>query len=80
MTTPPEPHVQVTTEMIYRSVADIAASIQVINVKLDQAIGRVNDHEARLRELERARWPLPTLAILIALAAMIIGGINLVSK
>jgi hypothetical protein len=32
---------------------------------------RVNqDHEDRLRSLERARWPLPSLAVLVSLAAL----------
>lgn len=30
------------------------------------------DHEVRLRSLERGRWPLHTLAVLIALASLLI--------
>lgn len=28
------------------------------------------DHEARLRALERARWPLPSIAVLVSLVAL----------
>ncbi len=30
------------------------------------------DHEARLRNLERGRWPLPALASLIAVASLVL--------
>lgn len=30
------------------------------------------DHEARLRALERGRWPLPTLSVVIALVAVVV--------
>jgi hypothetical protein len=30
------------------------------------------DHEKRLRSLERARWPLPSLAALLALASLVL--------
>lgn len=32
----------------------------------------VHDHDARLTSLERARWPLPALAVLVAIAALIV--------
>ncbi len=30
------------------------------------------DHEARIRSLERGRWPLPTVSVLVALVALVI--------
>lgn len=30
------------------------------------------DHEARLRVLERGRWPLPALAVLVAIASLVV--------
>lgn len=30
------------------------------------------DHESRLRSLEKARWPLPALAVLVSLAALVL--------
>lgn len=31
---------------------------------------RYNDHEGRLRSLEKARWPLPSLAAVVSVAAL----------
>lgn len=51
-----------------------------IEVKLDMALARLDgvaqDHEGRIRALERGRWPLPSVAVLVAgasLAAQIFG-------
>lgn len=44
----------------------------------DQQVGvtdDIKDHEARLRSLERGRWPLPTLGVLIALVSLIIAAL-----
>jgi hypothetical protein len=38
------------------------------------------DHEARLRALERNRWPLASLQILIALGAAIVAAVALLTK
>lgn len=36
------------------------------------AAERLLDHEARLRQLERSRWPLTSVAVLVPLAALIV--------
>lgn len=36
----------------------------------DQADKTLADHEARLDALEKSRWPLPSLAALVSLAAL----------
>ncbi|MET7333262.1 hypothetical protein [Nonomuraea sp. NPDC005650] len=38
------------------------------------------DHEARIRTLERGRWPLPSLAALISLAALVLTLITFMQK
>lgn len=40
--------------------------------KLDTLLQQGSDHETRLRALERARWPLPALAILISIASAVV--------
>lgn len=35
-----------------------------------RADARYADHEGRLRSLEKARWPLPSLAAVVSLAAL----------
>ena len=40
---------------------------------VDQGVGHtddIRDHEQRLRSLERGRWPLPSLALLLSAAAL----------
>ncbi len=71
--TQPDPHMPITMEMIY-------AQLMVINVKLDQATSGVADHELRLRSLERSRWPLTSVTILVAMAAAVIGLVNLLTR
>lgn len=44
-----------------------------IETKLDQALSNHADHEERIRALERARWPLPSLALLVAAAGVVVG-------
>ena len=51
-----------------------------IEVKLDLALTNHQDHETRIRTLEKARWPLPSLAVLIALGSMITALIGLLAK
>nr|WP_234043073.1 hypothetical protein [Streptomyces marianii] len=36
----------------------------------DQTDQKLADHEARLDSLEKARWPLPSLAALVSLSAL----------
>lgn len=38
------------------------------------------DHETRIRTLERSRWPLPSLAAICSIAAVVLALIGLLSK
>lgn len=42
-----------------------------IEVKLDQALTSHADHESRIRTLERARWPLPSVAVVVSVASLL---------
>lgn len=48
--------------------------------KLDALLQQGSDHEARLRALEKSRWPLPSLAILISIASVIATLVAIVQK
>lgn len=72
---------------IYDQVTRIGTAVERLadqNVGLGRDIEGVaedvKDHEVRLRTLERARWPLPTLSALLALAAVVIAGITLMNS
>ena len=41
---------------------------------------RIQDIEARLRAVEARQWPLPTLSVLIALAALGLGLIQFIAR
>lgn len=43
-----------------------------IETKLDSSLHMVGDHEGRIRALESNRWPLPTLAALVSVGAVVI--------
>jgi hypothetical protein len=44
---------------------------------IEQFVSQGNDHESRIKSLESGRWPLPSLAALISLAAIIVALINM---
>lgn len=43
-----------------------------IETKLDSVLHQAADHEGRIRALESNRWPLPALAGLLSVAALIV--------
>lgn len=48
---------------------------ETVNRLVDQSASHVEDirdHEARIRTLERARWPLPSLAVVVSIASLAI--------
>lgn len=50
----------------------LAVTLARIETKLDNVIADNSDHERRIRILESQRWPLPSLAVLMSVAAVII--------
>lgn len=77
----PLPGVVITAREIYDSVVRLTGRVDVLieqHTALQQdlrehelrADARHADHETRLRSLEKARWPLPSLAALVAVASL----------
>lgn len=77
----PLPGVIITAREIYDSVVRLTGRLDVLieqhtamaqDLREHEARAdiRHSDHEARLRSLEKARWPLPALAALIAVASL----------
>lgn len=69
--TTPDPGVYISSAQTYQEVRDLARTVDRIESKLDGVLdeqkdirGDMQDHEMRLRTLERARWPMPTLGVL----------------
>ena len=66
-----DPGVYIGPAQTYQEVRNLARTVDRIESKLDGVLdeqkdirGDVQDHEMRLRTLERARWPLPALGVL----------------
>lgn len=67
-TTPPAFY-GVTNEAIYTAVMTLQGQVTVLVQQGSQSAKEIVDHETRLRSLEKARWPLPSLAVLVSLLA-----------
>lgn len=50
----------------------LAVTLARIETKLDQSIALGSDHERRIRILEARQWPLPSVAVLLSVASVII--------
>ncbi|MGZ9931978.1 hypothetical protein ACXNSR_19125 [Streptomyces sp. NC-S4] len=50
----------------------IDGSLALLVQRSDQTDSKIADHEARLDNLERGRWPLPSLAALVAVLGVLL--------
>lgn len=67
-----DPHapVVVTVRDIWEELVRLRSSVERLVDRGDVITSEIADHETRLRSLERARWPLPSLAVLVSIAAL----------
>lgn len=72
MATDPMSGITITAREVYDAVVRLTGRVDVLIAQQGQTQQEVQDHESRLRSLERARWPLPSAAALLSLAALII--------
>lgn len=64
--------VQVSWREIYDAVVRLTGRVDVVISQHDEQKADVKDHEMRIRQLEANRWPLPTLSVILAAAALVI--------
>lgn len=76
--------VRIGAQQIYDKLVEVETSVGRVDGKLDRHGDRLDrheetldDHEARLRSLERGRWPIPAASLLVALAAAVIAATGL---
>lgn len=69
----PDGSVIITPTEVYVEVRATGDAVRELALKLDTIPAELVDHEARLRVLERGRWPLPALAAIISIAALVLG-------
>lgn len=83
----PDPGVFISNAQMYQEVRDLAQTVSRIESKLDNILddakdirSDVQDHELRIRTLERARWPLPTIGVLAGVAGAATGAVALFAR
>lgn len=57
---------------IYEKVVALGVKVDVLLSQHTDVTNDVRDHESRLRQLEKARWPLPSLAALVSVVALVV--------
>ena len=62
----------ITSREIYDAVVRLTGRVDVLIEQQTTTRQEVQDHEQRLRGLERGRWPLPSLAVLVSIAAFVL--------
>ncbi|MER7691577.1 hypothetical protein [Streptomyces sp. NPDC097610] len=78
MTLPPPPEQLVAVELeklrgtMAEGFARVDGSLALLVQRGDQTDRQIADHDQRLDALERARWPLPSLAALVAVCGLVI--------
>lgn len=71
----PDGSVIITPTEMYAELRATHDEVKSVNSKLDALpladhASQLADHEGRIRSLERARWPLPSIAAVTGLAAL----------
>lgn len=62
--------VTITAREIYDAVVRLTGRVDVLIEQQTQTTTDIKDHETRLRSLEKARWPLPSAALLVSVVAI----------
>ncbi|MDM4721441.1 hypothetical protein QTQ03_18215 [Micromonospora sp. WMMA1363] len=66
------PVVEIGLKEIYDQLAALNTNVQILASDLKDLTRQGEDHENRLRALENTRWPLPSVAALVSVAALIV--------
>lgn len=81
MTTPGDGGgVVITLRDIYQLVVGLTARVDTALARGTQHDEQLGDHESRLRALERSRWPIASVTVLIALGSLVIAAVALYAK
>jgi hypothetical protein len=68
----PQPVVAITLREIYDAVVRLTGRVDVLIQQQSETTHDVQDHENRLRSLERSRWPLHSITALVSVAAVVV--------
>lgn len=64
----------------HEQVRQVVAEHEVQLRPLAGTAERLTDHEGRLRQLERSRWPLPSIAALVSIGSLVVAVLALVYR
>lgn len=67
--------VTITAREIYDAVMHLTGRVDQQIHKLDELAEDVRDHETRIRSLEKARWPLPSLAVVVSVIGLVVAAV-----
>ncbi|MFI8278513.1 hypothetical protein ACIGBH_27305 [Streptomyces sp. NPDC085929] len=83
----PDPGVYISPAQMYQEVRGLAVAVGRIESKIDGILDEtkdirtdLQDHEARIRTLERGRWPLPTLGVIAGVGGAVTGALALLGR
>jgi hypothetical protein len=57
---------------LYDKLVGLSARLDVMLAKMDDVLRDVSDHESRIRQLERSRWPVANVSVLVGIASLVI--------
>lgn len=69
--------VSITAREIYDAVVRLTGRVDVLIAQQEDAKHHIQDHELRIRTLERGRWPLPAASVVIAVGALVVSIVKL---
>jgi len=64
--------VVITAREVYDAVVRVSGQVALLDSKVTDIATDGRDFESRIRALEKNRWPLPALAVLVSIAAIIV--------
>lgn len=70
--TQPEWTVLISPKEIYDAVVRLTGRMDVLIAQNEDLKKDMQDHETRIRHLERNRWPLPSIAAICGVAALLV--------
>lgn len=76
----PQPYVVIGLKEVYDAVLTLTGTVQGLVAHDTERIKELTDHENRIRSLERGRWPLPTIAALAGVGALIVAILALIYR